>query len=34
MNELKVLDFVKVIRHRRITQMRRKFVLDLFEKTS
>ena len=34
MNELKVLDFGKVIRHRRITQMRREFVLDLFEKTS
>ena len=34
MNELKVLDFGKVIRNRRITQMRREFVLDLFEKTA
>ena len=34
MNELKVLDFGKVIRHRWITQMRLEFVLDLFEKTA
>lgn len=33
MNELKVLDSVKVIYHRRITQMGREFILDLFEKT-
>lgn len=33
MNELKVLDSEKVIYHRRIVQMGREFILDLFEKT-
>lgn len=34
MNELKVLESGKVIYHRRITQMGRELILDLFEKTA
>ena len=33
MNELKVLESVKVIYHRRIIQMVREFILYIFEKT-